>query len=135
MTSLVLLQRLRPDSVYLACGETQELIARLCENEPLDATVEVIAEFTHMGHAVAQATEALSDAPCHDGWFDLHPGVALQKLGVCLGAAKPNKVRAKTILTRLDKDDRELIQAALKQAKTVGHAELCHDDRTLLHAI
>ena len=114
MTSLVLLQRLRPDSVYLACGETRELIARLCENEPLDATVEVIAEFPHMGHAVAQATEALSDAPCHDGWFDLHLAIALQKLGVCVGAGKANKLPTKPILTRLHKSDSALILAALK---------------------
>ena len=134
MTALVLLQRTRPDSVYLACGDTNELIDKLCNNEPLDTLVEVAAEFPTMGHALEQARNALAGTPCHDGWYDIPPGAALQALGVCMGAKKPGELpkKPKTYVTKLCHEDRLLIENALREAKAVGKTEICKEDRGLL---
>ena len=134
MTALVLLQRTRPDSVYLACGDKNELIDKLCNNEPLDTLVEVAAEFPTMGHALEQARNALAGTPCHDGWYDIPPGAALQALGVCMGAKKPGELpkKPKTYVTKLCHEDRLLIENALREAKAVGKAEICKEDRGLL---
>jgi hypothetical protein len=134
MTALVLLQRTRPDSVYLACGDKDELIEKLCGNEPLDTVVEVAAEFPTMGHALEQARSALAGTPCHDGWYDMPPGAALQALGVCMGAKKPGNLpkKPKTFLTKLYREDRLLIETALREAKAGGNVEICKEDRGYL---
>ena len=134
MTSLVLLQRMRPDSVYIACGDSDDLVDKLCQDMPADSCVEVAAEFPHMGHASAQAKNALKGASCQDGWIDIPTGVALQQLGVCFGSTKPNDLTKKPILTKLNKEDRVLIQAALKEAKAIRKAEICEEDRVLIQA-
>ena len=112
MPSLVLLQRMRPDSVYLACGDKDELVEKLCDDMPLDSYVEVAAELPHMGHALAKAMEALKGTAREDGWFDMPTGVALQRIGACFCNTKPNDFSKKPILTKLRGEDRVLTQAA-----------------------
>ena len=135
MPSLVLLQRMDPVSVYLACGDKDELVAKLYDDMPVDSILEVAAELPHMGHALAQAMEALKGTTCEDGWFDMPTGVALQRIGACFGNTKPHDLSKKPILTKLNKEDRVLIQAALREAKTVGKAEMCQEDRQLLQQV
>ena len=132
MTSLVLLQRVRPDSVYIACGDGQELVDRLCQDMPVDSIVEIAAEFPQMSHAIAQAKNALKGAPCQDGWYDVPTGVALQQLGVCFGSTSTKDLSKKPIVTKLNKDDRELIQAALQEAKAAGKEAIWQKDLKIL---
>ena len=113
-----MLQRTRPDRVYLACGNNEDLAARLCEGEPADCCVEVVAEFPRMGHAIEGAKHALQAAPCKNGWYEMHPGVALQALGVVLGATKPGDAPKKQPNYLLLRKDGKLLLEAIRDGKS-----------------
>jgi len=127
-----MLQRMRPDRVYLACGNGEDLIDGLSDGEPLDCTVEIVAEFPHMGHVLEKAQHALQATSCQNGWYEMRAGVALQALGVVLGAAKPDDVPKKQQnYVVLRKEDKRLLEA-IRDGKVAGKTELCEEDRTLL---
>jgi len=128
----VMLQRTRPDRVYLACGNNEDLAARLCEGENAEFSVEVVAEFPRMGHALERAKHALQAAPCQNGWYEMHPGVALQALGVVLGATKPGDAPKKQPNYLLLRKDDKLLLEAIRDGKVAGKSELCEEDRKLL---
>jgi hypothetical protein len=85
-----------------------------------------------MGHALERAKHALQAAPCKNGWYEIRPGVALQALGVVLGATKPGDAPKKQPnYLVLRKDDKMLLEA-IRDGKVAGKAELCQEDRHLL---
>ena len=134
MTNLVLLQRMRPDRVCIARGSAEDLLDRMCLGEPLDSSVEVLAEFPQRGDALELAEQAMG--PSQNGWYDMHPGIALQTLGTLFGASKLDEPPKKpnTVWAKLGKDDRELLKA-IRDGKTAGKTELCKEDRELLQTV